>query len=164
MKHHLIRRSLIILSSAALLPGAPAFAADAGSELMIMNTEQTKWTAGPPFLPKGVQLAVLSGDPGKAGPFTLRLNMPVGYKIPPHWHSKDENVTVISGVLHLGMGDTMDTAKAHTLKAGGFHNILAKVHHYAFAPGGAVVQIHGVGPFDIVYINPADDPRKAAAK
>lgn len=123
-----------------------------------------KWGDAPPTLPKGAKVAVLVGDPGKAGPFVIRLKMPPGYKVPPHWHSKAENVTVISGALSLGMGDTLDMKAAQTLKMGGFHSIGAQIHHYAFSKSGAVVQIHGEGPFDITYINPADNPDPAAKK
>jgi len=123
-----------------------------------------KWGDAPPTLPKGGKIAVLDGDPFKPGPYVIRLKMPPGYKIPPHWHSKAENVTVISGTVSLGMGDTLDMKAAQTLKMGSFHFIGAQIHHYAFSKSGAVVQIHGEGPFDIIYINPADNPDPAARK
>lgn len=122
------------------------------------NPDQLQWSDAPPALPKGAKVAVLDGDPFKPGPYVIRLKMPPGYKVPPHWHSKAENVTVIMGMLSLGMGDTLDEKKADTLRPGGFHAIGAQVHHYAYSKGGAIVQIHGEGPFDITYINPADDP------
>jgi hypothetical protein len=129
-----------------------------------INTSDLKWSDAPPALPKGAKLAVLSGDPGKEGPFVMRLKVPAGYKIAPHWHSQTENLTVISGTLYLGMGDNMDTAQSHALKAGGFHYLPAKQHHYAFSKATAVVQVHGQGPFDIVYVNPQDDPQHMAKK
>ncbi len=85
-----------------------------------------------------------------------------GYKIPPHWHSMDENLTVLSGTLVLHMGDTMD-APAHNLDAGAYHFLPGKMHHAAEAKGETVLELHGTGPFDIHYLNPADDPSKAAA-
>lgn len=120
-----------------------------------------QWGDAPPVLPKGGKVAILDGDPFKSGPYVIRLKMPPGYKIPPHWHSRAENVTVISGMLSLGTGDTLDMKAAQTLKAGGFHAIPAEHHHYAFSRGGAVVQIHGEGPFDITYVNAADSPAPA---
>ena len=45
---------------------------------------------------------------------------PAGYKIPPHWHSQAEALTVISGTFYLGMGDKMDATAAQPLKAGAF--------------------------------------------
>lgn len=130
-----------------------------GHGMAIHNPDNLKWGDGPAALPKGVRLAVLAGDPGQAGPFVIRLKMPPGYKVPPHWHSKDENVTLISGMLALGMGDKADEKAAQVLRPGGFHSIAAGVHHFAMSRSGAVVQIHGEGPFDIQFVNPADDPR-----
>jgi len=111
-------------------------------------------------VPKGAQAAVLDGDPFKDGSsYTLRLKMPDGYKIPPHWHPTDENVTVLSGTLGASMGDTFDTAKGQLMKPGGFVTMPHGMHHYAWAKGSTVVQVHGIGPFAFTYVNPADDPR-----
>lgn len=126
----------------------------------MMAPKDMKWGPAPPTLPKGAKLAVLRGDPGKPGPFVLRLMMPGAYKIAPHWHSQDEALTVISGTFYLGLGDTIDAKAAHALPAGGFHYLPAKAHHYAFSKGSTVVQVNGNGPFDITYLNPADDPQK----
>ena len=127
-----------------------------------LDADQLQWGDAPPSLPKGAQVAVLHGDPSKKGPFAIRLKMPAGYKIPPHWHTQDENLTIVSGTFVLHMGDAMDAA-AHTFTAGGFHFLPGKAHHAAEATDETVVQIHGNGPFDIHYLNPADDPRKTAA-
>jgi quercetin dioxygenase-like cupin family protein len=132
---------------------------------MIMNKQDIKWGAAPSSLPKGAKIAVLNGDPGKPGQFTVRLQMPAGYKIAPHWHSQDENLTLISGVMYLGMGEKTDAAKATVLKAGAYHYLPAKTNHYAFTKGQAtVIQVSGEGPFDINWVNPADDPEKMAKK
>jgi uncharacterized cupin superfamily protein len=104
---------------------------------------------------------VLHGDPGKPGPFILRLMTPGGYKVAPHWHSQDEALTIISGTLYIGMGDRYEPSTARGLQAGGFHYLPGKAHHYAYSKKPTVVQISGNGPFDINYVNPADDPRKA---
>ena len=90
------------------------------------NPEHMEWKDGPPSLPKGVKVAMLHGDPFQPGHFVIRLKMPANYTIPPHWHSKAENVTVISGTLYLGMGDKVDMKSAHMLKQGGFHSIEAR--------------------------------------
>lgn len=87
---------------------------------------------------------------------------PANYKVAPHTHTQAENVTVISGALILGMGNTVDKSKEHTLQAGGFHSLRGKTPHYAICKGPTVIQINGNGPFDINYINPADNPDKAA--
>jgi len=156
----------------ALLMTAPAFAADTAKKAdaakpgaVSMNADEIKWGPAPPDLPKGAEMAVLHGDPGKKAPFTLRLKMPAGYKIPPHWHTKDEQLTILSGTFILHMGDTMD-APASNLAAGGYHFLPGKAHHAAETEGETVLQLDGTGPFDIHYLNPADNPnpKPAAAK
>jgi len=140
-----------------------AYAANAaaqGDAHSLMAPKDMKWGPAPPSLPKGAKVTVLQGDPGKSGPFVLRLMTPGAYAIPPHWHSQDEQLTVISGTFYLGLGDKVDAKKATGLPAGGFHFLPAKAHHYAFSKGAAVVQVSGNGPFDITYLNPADDPQK----
>jgi quercetin dioxygenase-like cupin family protein len=112
-------------------------------------------------LPAGAKLAVLEGDPNKQGPFTIRLQMPSGYKIMPHTHPTPEKVTIISGTGFLGMGPTFDQAAAKQLDPGSFAIMPAGMQHFAFAKGETVVQISGNGPFVINYVNPADDPRQA---
>ena len=128
-------------------------------EAAFVNTTDMKWADGPPSLPKGGKIAVLYGDPSKDGTFSIRAKLPAGYMIPPHFHTKDENLTVLSGAMYLGMSDTVDKKAAHALKAGGFHHLPGKAHHYAFTKAPTVLQISGEGPFDINYLNPADDPR-----
>jgi hypothetical protein len=156
-------RLLCSALGAALLASTAAWTADTPGQIY-MNASEVKWGAAPPVFPKGAKMAVLEGDPGKEGPFVARLMMPANYRIPPHWHSKDEDLTIVSGTFYLAEGDKLETKHAHAMKAGGFHHLPAKTHHFAFSKGPAVVQINGQGPFDITYIDPSDDPSKAAAK
>lgn len=142
---------------------APAAAPAAGPQHAVYNVGDLKWGDAPPSLPKGAKVALLNGDPGKAGGFAIMAKFPSGYKVPPHWHSQDENVTVISGNLMMGTGDTGEEKGTHSLKAGGYSYMPAKTHHYVIAKGETVIQVAGQGPFDVTYVNPADDPRKAAA-
>ena len=137
--------------------GAPVL----GAEQSFVGPKDVKLGPAPPTLPRGAQVAVLNGDPSKSGPFVLRLMLPASYKIGPHWHSQDEFLTVISGTLFIGMGDHFDPATARGLAATGFHDLPGRAHHYAFAKKPTVVQINGVGPFDITDLNAADDPQKA---
>ena len=153
------RRSALALLAFCAVVATAAAAADNGQSFI--GPKDFKWGPAPPSLPPGAQLSVLQGDPGKPGVFAVRLMVPGGYRIAPHWHSQDEALTVISGTLYLGMGDKYDPGTARGLAAGGFHYLPAKAHHYAFAKKPTVVQINGNGPFDIMYINPADDPQKA---
>jgi len=115
----------------------------------------------PGFIPAGAQLAVLEGDPTAAmGDFTVRLKMPDGYRIPPHWHPHRENVTVISGNFKVGMGDSFDESKMMTFGTGSFAYLDPSMHHYAMASGEVVVQVHGMSPLQFNYVNPNDDPSK----
>jgi len=126
-----------------------------------VNPRDIKWGAAPPSLPQGTKIAVLQGDPGKPGPFVIRLMVPPGSKIPPHWHSQDESLTVIAGTVSFGYGDKVEKSKAHMLTAGGFHFLAGNDHHYLVAKSQAVVQVNGNGPFDIMYSNSNEDPQTA---
>jgi quercetin dioxygenase-like cupin family protein len=129
-----------------------------GSAQAQVNASDLKWGPAPPVFPAGAQMAVLSGDPGKAGTFVIRLKMPAGYKIPAHHHPTDEYVTVISGDFSLGMGDKLDAAKSAHLMAGGFAEAPAQMNHFAWTKNGTVAQVSAEGPFAMTYVNPADDP------
>ena len=122
--------------------------------------DDLKWSPAPASLPAGAEVAILEGDPAKEGPFTMRLKLPAGYKIPPHSHPGVEHVTVISGSFAMGTGEKFDEAAAMTMPAGGFALMKIGTKHFATSKDGCVVQVHGVGPWGITYVNPADDPRK----
>lgn len=123
-----------------------------------MQADEMTWGAVPPVLPAGAKMTLLAGDPSTTGFVSLRLKMPAGYKIPPHSHPTDEHVTVISGTLAIGMGDKLDKSKSKTLKQGGYGVAPANMHHFAWTKTGAIVQVDMIGPFQITYVNPADDP------
>jgi len=144
---------LVVLLCATILSAAPAPPQNA------FSPDQIQFGPVPPVLPAGAQLAVLEGDPmGSSGDFTIRLKMPDGYRIAPHWHPKRENVTVISGSFKVGMGDSFDASKMTAFPAGSFAYLDPSMHHYGMAVGETVVQVHGPAPFQINYVNPADDP------
>jgi uncharacterized RmlC-like cupin family protein len=126
----------------------------------VFTPDAIQYGPAPAFVQPGAQLAVLEGDPtAKTGDFTVRLKMPAGYKIAPHWHPNRENVTVISGTFKVGMGDRFDESQMATFPAGSFAYLDPDMHHYAMAAGEeVVVQIHGMSPVQFNYINPADDP------
>lgn len=144
-----------VFLSAALLAALPVPTENA------FTPDKIPYGPAPSFVPAGAQLAVIEGDPSASnGDFTIRLKMPDGYRIPPHWHPKRENVTVISGNFKVGMGDTFDESKMMTFGAGSFAYMDPSMHHYAMANGEAVVQVHGMSPFQFNYVNPNDDPSK----
>jgi quercetin dioxygenase-like cupin family protein len=130
----------------------------AGSAAGQVTPKELKWGPAPAVLPKGAKLAVLSGDPSKPAMYVVRLKMPKGYKIPAHHHPTDEYVTVVSGDFNAGMGDKLNMAKGKALGPGGFFQASAGMNHYAWSKEGGVVQVQGMGPFQIIYVNPKDDP------
>jgi quercetin dioxygenase-like cupin family protein len=140
-------------------PPAAAKQAPAAKHVMLLPGD-LKWGPGPPGLPAGAQAAVIDGDPGKAGLFTIRAKLPDGYKIAPHSHPTDEHVTVLSGTLKAGSGAKWDDASMHPLTAGGYAKMVKGVNHYVAAQGETIIQITAMGPFMITYVNPKDDPRK----
>jgi quercetin dioxygenase-like cupin family protein len=151
-------RVFICLAAFGLLAGfSLADEHDAG---ITLNTpDKLKWQDGPPSLPKGAKIAVLEGDPGKEGPFVFRVKVPDGYRIPPHTHPKMERVTVISGQFNIGMGDKFDEKALQPMSAGTYGFWKPGMKHFVQIKGETVAQFHGMGPWTINYVNPADDPR-----
>lgn len=119
-----------------------------------------KFMDGPPGLPPGAQFAVVSGDPSQAQPFVIRARVPAGYRIAPHWHPTAENLTVLTGTIALGMGEQFDQAALTDLAPGGYATMPAEMRHFFLARTAATFQVHGMGPFAVNYVNPADDPSK----
>jgi hypothetical protein len=146
-------KRLFLVGVPLLLAGSPVQAKAHHSTL--------KWADAPPALPAGAQMAVVSGDPGKKGMFTVQLKMPADYAVPAHSHPTTETVKVVSGKLGYGMSGKLDKAKAKTLTAGHSATMKAKMNHWVFASAPATVQVTGMGPFAITYVDPKDDPRNA---
>jgi|SRR5277367_1037404 len=139
----------------------PAKSAAKAAAKNAFTPDQIPYGPAPAFLQPGAMLAVLEGNPmGATGDYTIRLKIPDGYKIAPHWHPKRENVTVISGTLKVGMGDKFDESKMMSFPATSFAYLDPSMHHYAMSSGETVVQIHGVAPVKFNYIDPNDDPSK----
>jgi quercetin dioxygenase-like cupin family protein len=146
-----------LLCAASLLFTTPA--QPAASETHTFSPDSIPYGPPPPFLAAGAQIAVLEGNPGaSSGDYTVRLKMPDGYRIAPHWHPLRENVTVISGTFKVGMGDRFDETKMGAFQAGSFAFLDPDMHHYAMASGECVVQVHGAAPLKFNYINASDDP------
>ena len=136
-----------------------------GSAHVVKTSSEITWGDAPAALPKGAKLAVIQGDPSAAGEVvTVRLKMPKGYAIAPHFHPTDEAVTVLSGSFSMGMGDKLDKKAAKTLGPGGWGLMPKGEHHYAIANADTVVQVHLIGPVAITYVNPADDPQTKAGR
>lgn len=112
-----------------------------------------------PTLPPGAKVAVIEGPPNEPVPFMMRLKFPPNYKIPAHWHLAIEHLTVLSGTFNMGIGEKLDMGKSRPLPAGGVMIIQPKTPHFAWTKEDVMVQVHGVGPWGITYVNSADDPR-----
>jgi len=157
-----------LLAAGAQQKGASAkaggSAAKPAEQVKTYSGNDLNWGPAPAVLPAGAKLAVLEGNPMQPGPYTMRLQMPAGYKISPHHHHAREHVTVISGEFLVGMGDKFDESKMSSFSPGAFAYLEPTVHHYAMAKGDTVIQLHGQGPWQIIYVNPADNPQKPAAK
>ena len=154
---------LLLLSGSALAaePAAPAATA---SEHVMVHASHIAWGDAPPFFERGAKFARISGDPGAAGSlFVIRLKMPAGYRIARHWHPGDEHVTVLEGSLTLDMGEG-DKAHKATFGPGDYVLLPAHMQHQASTTKGVVVQVTGIGPFAINYVDPKDDPRNRKTK
>ena len=135
-----------------------AFGQHAGDHSMVTPAD-LKW--GPvPSLPAGAQIAIIEGPMNEAKPFTVRLKLPANYQIPAHSHPATEHVTVISGTFNMGTGDKLDRAKTKALAPGGVAIMQIGTNHFAWTSEETIVQLHGVGPWDVKYVDPANDPRK----
>jgi quercetin dioxygenase-like cupin family protein len=154
-------RLTLVLSVPALTPAALVAQAAASPQVVVAHAPSLAWAPGPPSLPPGAEFVLLEGNPAEAVPLTLRLKFPANYRVPPHWHSVIEHVTVLSGTLHVGMGQQASYQGGTALAAGSFAAMPAKMVHHAWTGSdGVVFQLHSVGPWSITYVNPADDPRK----
>jgi quercetin dioxygenase-like cupin family protein len=148
---------LLTLALAAFGPTA-AFA-ESADPIMAVVPADLKWEDAR-SIPPGAKFAVIEGPSNEPVPYTVRVKFPADYKVPPHWHPAIERVTVISGTFNLGTGDKLDKEKTKALSPGSTAIIQPKTNHFAWTSEETVIQVHGVGPQDINYVNPEDDPRK----
>jgi quercetin dioxygenase-like cupin family protein len=155
MRAAIVALSVLLAAGASALVPNSALAADA---------DPFPWKAGPPSLPKGAQMAVVSGDPAKKGPLVVRLKLPGNYIIPPHRQPMAENITVLYGVLNVGMGERLDKTRIKPYERGDHLSIPANTPHYVQIFRETIIQLNGTGPFAVEYVNPANDPRKPPAQ
>ena len=155
MKHVLLAIFLVVVNGCL---GVPMSRAQHGAHTMVTPGD-LKWT-DVPSLPPGAKIAVIEGPMNEAVPFTVRIKFPANYKLPAHWHPAVERVTVLSGTFNMGVGDKLDAKKATALAPGSIAIMQPKTNHFAWTKDETVVQLNGVGPWGITYVNPADDPRK----
>jgi quercetin dioxygenase-like cupin family protein len=154
--------SLVMIGIGTGLTVTHAYADSMDQMKLLPDGSAAHWEAAPPVLPKGMMITMLSGDPSKPGPFTIRLTMPAGTVIAPHTHAQDENVTVISGDFFHGHDKTIDKNAGTEVHTGGFVFLPANhVHSLWTTSEAAVIQVTGTGPFGVQYVDPKDDPSKA---
>ncbi len=151
----------VLLSAVVAMSASAATQSPTPAPSPVLAPEEISWGPAPPSLPAGAQAAVLYGDPAAAGPFAMRLKLPKGYRVPLHTHPVAEVVTVISGSFHLAMGEAAKDSTAKAFTAGSFFALEPGMKHYGFADAETVIQINGMGPWGITYVNPKDDPRNA---
>ena len=152
-----------VMTAAAILGGGSMLLAQAGRAHVIQAPSETTWGPAPPMLPAGAQIAVLSGNPGAAVPYAVRLKFPANYAIPAHSHPTDENVVVTSGAVTFGMGDKLAKGAAanKTLGVGGYALMPANMNHFAYTTTETTIVLYGTGPVEFKYVNAGDDPRNA---
>jgi quercetin dioxygenase-like cupin family protein len=166
-------RNAAALATVLLLAAAPALAQEYEKKAeeaatttaethLIVEPGEIDWQPAPSVLPAGATMAILAGDLAKAEQFIFRVRLPDGYKVAPHFHPGVESVTVISGTFGIGMGETFDESALRDLGAGALIVIPAESPHFVLAEGETEIQVHGVGPWALTYVNPADDPSQAA--
>jgi quercetin dioxygenase-like cupin family protein len=149
-----MRIPLAVLALSTLL--VPPLAAQAATASPALH-----WGPAPAVFPQGARMAVVQGDPGKAGLFTIELAMPGGYRIPPHFHPTDEHVVIKKGSFLVGMGDALDLKQTKPMAVGDTGTIPAMAHHFAATKGATVVSVTAMGPFAMTYVHPQDDPQNA---
>lgn len=150
----------ILIAAMIFALTAPVAAMDSNHEAKELTPADIKFADDPAF-PKGAQSMLIHGDPKKAGFFIIRLKFPPNYIVPAHTHPRFESVTVLTGAMGSGMGDKVDTSKGKMLEAGSLLLLPENHAHYVWtADQETIIQVAATGPFDIVYVNPAEDPRK----
>jgi len=162
-----MKRSCIVVATIFVAFASALLAAQEGgheaetAHAALHVPSEIQWSDGPPSLPPGARVAILEGDPAKEGMFVMRIRVPDGFHIPAHTHPKPERVTVIQGTFKLAMGNNPKLADARVMPVGTYGVWPPGMVHAVWTEGETTVQFHGMGPWIINYVNPADDPRKA---
>jgi len=159
MRHVLLMGTVLSFLLAGGLDAQEPIVDEGPDGPLIFAPGDLEWQDGPGSLEEGAEFTILEGDPGESGVFTMRIRMPDGFVIAPHTHPGVERVTVISGTFHLGHGEELDREAARALPPGSHFSLPRGMAHYAIMEGETVVQLSSIGPWQISYVNPEDDPR-----
>ncbi len=153
------RNLLLLALLAAVVSVATSFAEE--TDNLVVLPDQIEWGPASPKLPAGAEMAVIVGDPSAPGElYVFRARLPDGYAVPPHTHPMDEHVTVLQGVMTLGFGERRDEEETVELTAGSYVRLPQGVPHFNRMQGETILQFHGIGPYDIDYVDAADDPSR----
>ncbi len=153
MKSTMTSAVRVLCCCCAVLYTLTAMSQSAESTHKLARAADLQWA--PSFM--GCEHANVSGDPSAEGkPFVLRIRCPDGAKVPPHWHPTDENMTVLEGTFMIGTGEIFDKSKLTPMDAGSFIFMPKTMRHFALCKGETVLQVHGIGPFKINWLNPAE--------
>lgn len=139
-------------------PGSEPGKSRHGAQYTMVKPNDLKWNNLPSI--EGASIAVIEGQLSQAGPFTVRLKLPANSRIPPHTHPGIEHVTVMSGTFQLGHGEKFEESKLTALPAGSMAIMQPGHPHFVLVKEETILQLHGMGPWKVNYIDPADDPAK----
>ncbi len=90
----------------------------------------------------------------------IRVKVPSGVKLMPHWHREDRVYMVVSGVFYIGRGDRFDAEQLEAYPPGAVVVLPGGTRHFHWAKSGEyVTQVTAIGPISLEYVNPQDDPR-----
>jgi quercetin dioxygenase-like cupin family protein len=157
-----MRLEMRCLAGLLCLMTASAAVAEEFAAPRALSPHEFVWKPAPPAFPPGSEVAVLYGDPAKQGLFVLRARASKGFRLGVHTHPAPELLTVLSGAIRVGVGASVDPAKEKTVAAGGFSAMPPGLAHWLAIEEDAVVQINGLGPWGIEYLDARDDPRKSS--
>jgi hypothetical protein len=103
-------------------------------------------------------MAVLEGDPKREMLFTVRFRTGSKFEMKPHWHPRNERVTILKGKIGVGFGDEIDSKNVTWFGPGDYYVNAKDAHHFVLADGPAVLQITGIGPWKANFLE--DDNSK----
>jgi quercetin dioxygenase-like cupin family protein len=148
----------LVLGIGSVTPAA-AQSVYSGERPHMVTPEKLTWTDAPAVAP-GAKIAVIEGPLNKAVPFTFRLKVPANSKIAPHTHPAFERVTVLEGTFYFAHGETYVKTKTTALGPGSVAIMPPNTPMFGYTKEDTVIQLHGIGPWGLTYLNPTDDPRK----
>lgn len=118
---------------------------------LIMDPNEVRFSPAPNSMgfPNGIQISIVSGDPSKAGLFSMLLKVPAGQVILGHWLSGDESIVCLRGTLQFGEGNTLDAEKLQTLNPGAVLHIPNQTDYFLEAKDLTIILVYGDGPLSM---------------